>query len=88
MDNMKVKADTIARTIVLFLALANQVMVAFGWTPVEIEEESVYTLISTIVTLITAVWAWWKNNSFTKAAIKADEVLKEEKANGAISGVH
>lgn len=85
MDNLRIKADTIARTIVLFIALANQVMMVMGWTPVEIEEESVYTLISTIVTIAAAVWAWWKNNSFTKAAIKADEVLKEEKTNGAIS---
>lgn len=85
MDNLHVKADTIARTIVLFIALANQVMMVMGWTPVQIEEESVYTLISTIVTIAAAVWAWWKNNSFTKAAIKADEVLKEEKTNGAVS---
>ncbi len=82
MENLHVKADTIARTIVLFLALANQVMVAFGWSPVEIEEESVYMLVSTIATLVTAIWAWWKNNSFTKAALKADTVLKEEKTNG------
>ena len=80
MENLHVKANTIARTIVLFLALANQVMVAVGWSPVELEEESVYTLVSTIATLVTAIWAWWKNNSFTKAAIKADKVLEEEKA--------
>lgn len=85
MDNLHVKADTIARTIVLFIALANQMMIVMGWTPVEIEEDSVYTLVSTIVTLVTAIWAWWKNNSFTKAALKADKVLKEEKTNGAVS---
>lgn len=87
MENLHVKADTIARTVVLFLALANQVMVACGWSPVAIEEDSVYTLVSTIATLVTAVWAWWKNNSFTQAAIKADNVLKEEKTNGRIDCV-
>ena len=85
MDNLHVKANTIARTIVLFIALANQVMMVMGWTPIEVEEESVYTLISTIVTILAALWAWWKNNSFTKAALKADEVMKEEKTNGAVS---
>lgn len=84
MENLHVKADTIARTVVLFLALANQVMVAVGWSPIELDENNVYTLVSTIATLVTAVWAWWKNNSFTKAAIKADEVLKEEKTSGTI----
>jgi SPP1 family holin len=88
MDNLHVKVDTIARTVVLFLALANQVMVAMGWSPVAIEEDSVYTLVSTIATLATAIWAWWKNNSFTKAALKADTVLKEEKANGTTHSVH
>ena len=88
MENMKVKGDTIARTIVLFLALANQLMVAVGWTPINIEEESVYILISTLVTMIASTVAWWKNNSFTKAALKADEVLKEEKANGTTPVVH
>ena len=88
MDNLHVKADTIARTVVLFLALANQVMVACGWSPVAIEEDSVYTLVSTIATLVTAIWAWWKNNSFTKAALKADNVLEEEKTNGTTPVVH
>lgn len=81
MENLHVKADTIARTVVLFLALANQVMVALGWSPIELEENSVYTLASTVATIVSAIWAWWMNNSFTKAAIKADKVLEEEKSN-------
>lgn len=83
---MKVKGDTIARTIVLFLALANQIMVAFGVVPLDIAEDDVYTVCSTLATLITAIIAWWKNNSFTQAALKADEVLKEEKQGG--SGIN
>lgn len=87
MEKLQIKASTIARTVVLFLALANQVMVAFGWSPIEIDEDSVYTLVSTVVTIVTAVWAWWENNSFTQAAIKADKVLEEEKTNGTIHPV-
>jgi SPP1 family holin len=88
MENLHVKADTIARTVVLFIALANQVMVALGWSPIEVDENNVYTLVSTVATLIAAVWAWWNNNSFTKAAIRADEVLKEEKAHGTIDPLY
>lgn len=87
MDKLQIKASTIARTVVLFLALANQVMIAVGWSPIEIDEDSVYTLVSTVVTIVTAVWAWWENNSFTQAAIKADKVLEEEKANGTVHPV-
>ena len=39
-------------------------------------------LVSTGFTVISAAIAWWKNNSFTQSALKADEVMKEEKANG------
>ena len=42
----------------------------------------VYTGVSAVVATVAAVWAWWKNNSFTAAAVKADEVLKIEKAEG------
>lgn len=87
MEKLQIKASTIARTVVLFLALANQVMVACGWSPIELDEESVYTLVSTVVTIITAIWAWWENNSFTQAAIKADKVLEEEKTNGTTDSV-
>lgn len=84
MEKLQIKVSTIARTVVLFLALANQIMVACGWSPIEIDEDSVYTLASTIATIVTAIWAWWENNSFTQAAIKADKVLEEEKANGTV----
>lgn len=77
-----VKTDTIIRTVTLFLALANQILVAFGKSPIPIEEESVKLLISTGITVAAGLWGWWKNNSFSKAAIKADEVLKAEKAKG------
>ena len=87
MENLKIKADTIARTVVLFIALANQVMVAVGWSPIELDENSVYTLASTIATIVASVWAWWMNNSFTKAALKADKVLEKEKANGTVNPV-
>lgn len=74
-----VKVDTIVRTVVLALALINQVLAAFGKSPIPVEEESVSLLISTSATVISAVWAWWKNNSFTQPAIVADEYLAAAK---------
>ena len=32
-----------------------------------------------LFTAVTTVVAWWKNNSFTKEAIEADMMLREEK---------
>ncbi len=70
-----IKPETIIRTICLVITLVNQVLVAFGKQPIPVEDEQVYTLVSTIVTIIVSLWAWWKNNSFTQPAIKADEYL-------------
>jgi SPP1 family holin len=74
-----VKTDTIARTIVLFIALANQVLVVFGKEAFPVTEDQVYQVVSLIALIGSAVLAWWKNNSFTKAAIEADKVLHELK---------
>lgn len=78
---MKASAGTITRTIVLALALINQLLMVFGYNVIDISDETINTLISTIFTIIAALMAFWKNNSFTKEAIEADEVMKKLKAN-------
>ncbi|MBO7170954.1 MAG: holin, partial [Clostridia bacterium] len=40
--------------------------------------------VTALLTVGASVWAWWKNNSFTKAAQEADkylEQLREQKAS-------
>lgn len=78
----KVKVDTIIRTIVLIIALLNQGLAIFGKEAFPITEDQVYQGVTLTATIASAVWAWWKNNSFTKNAIKADEVLAELKKRG------
>ena len=70
---MKVKSETIIRTIVLILALANQVLAIYGKQKIPITEDEVYQLVTLIITIGSALWAWWRNNSFTQPAIKAEE---------------
>lgn len=79
---MKVSKETIVRTVVLFVALLNTVLNACGKNPLPFSDDEVYTGVSAVVATVAAVWAWWKNNSFTAAAVKADDVLKIEKAEG------
>lgn len=81
-SRMTISAGTIARTIILVLALLNQILTATGHGVINISDESINTLISTGFTIVTAVIAWWKNNSFTQSALKADEVMREGKENG------
>ena len=74
-----VKSDTIARTVVLALALINQVLAIVGKDALPFTEDNVYQICTLIATLITSGIAWWKNNSFTQAAIEADELKKKLK---------
>ena len=76
--------STLIRTIVLALALVNQLLVSFGMSPLPIEEEQLETLLSTAVTIIAALWAYWKNNSITSAA-KAGDAVKDAIKNGNLS---
>ena len=80
-SRMTISAGTIARTIILVLALLNQILTAMGHSVINISDESISTLISTGFTIVTAIVAWWKNNSFTQSALKADEVMREGKEN-------
>ena len=72
-----VKTETIIRTVCLIIALINQLLIGFGKQPIPIEDKEIYTLVSTIVTIVLALRCWWKNNSFTAPAIKADIYLEE-----------
>ena len=80
MDNKNISVGTIARTIVLALALINQTLVIAGKPIINIAEQDIYNVVSLIATIAASVWAWWKNNSFTKEAIEADEYMADMKA--------
>lgn len=73
---MKISTDTIIRTVVLVVALVNQVLTATGKNPLPFSDDVIYEAVTLAVTIGASVWAWWKNNSFTKAAIEADQYLK------------
>ena len=77
---MNITVGTVTRTLCLLVALVNQILVVFNKSPLPIEDENLANLISTVTTIVTAVIAWWKNNSFTKEAIEADATLSELKA--------
>lgn len=81
---MNIKIDTIIRTIVLMLALVNQILTATGHSVLPITDDQITQLISLVATIGASVWAWWKNNSFTKAAVAADKTMKELKQSSAV----
>lgn len=82
-DLKNVSSGTIARTLFLFVSLVNSALGMFGFTSLDIDENTIYTVVTGLTTIVSAVLAFWKNNSFTKEAIEADKykenLLTEEK---------
>ncbi len=78
---MNIKKETLIRTIITAITLINSLLIMGDKNPLPWSEEDMYVGLSTLAALLTTIWSWWKNNSFTKAAIQADEFkakLKEE----------
>lgn len=81
-ERIKVQPDTIIRTIVLIVALVNQILTSTGHSPIPVDDNQLTELITLAFTIVASVWAWWKNNSFTSAAIRADNQMRMEKELG------
>ena len=75
-----ISAGTIARTACLLLALTNQVLSACGKPVLPIESATVEQLVTAGITTVAALVAWWKNNSFTTAALEADKTYDRLKS--------
>ena len=74
-----VSGATLARTAVLALALINQVLSACGKPLLPIDNAQLEQMISTGFTVGAALASWWKNNSFTAAAIEGDKRMNSLK---------
>ena len=72
-----VKSVTIIRLIVMVVSMVNMLLTVNGKNPLPWSEDEMYVGLSQLAAVLAAVWSWWKNNSFTKEAIKADEYLED-----------
>ena len=77
MNNITI--GTIARTACLALALTNQLLSAAGKPVLPIEDAQLEQLVTSGLTVAASVAAWWKNNSFTPAALEGDIVMNRIK---------
>lgn len=84
---MKPSTATVVRCALLIIALINMALVTAGIVPEEIVGDSrAYELGSYVITAVIGLVAAWKNNSFTSAAIQADEYMKSLKAGESEKG--
>ena len=76
---MKITKSTIVRTILVLLVLVNFVLEKCGIDVIPADEYTVLMFVETAIEIAVLVVGFWKNNSFTEKAIKADNFLKELK---------
>lgn len=72
---MKITKRTIVNTVINALALINSIMVMMGKPVLNISTDEVNMLVSVVFTIVAWVSGFWYNNSFSEAAIRADEYL-------------
>ena len=77
--NLKdVSAGTWARLAVLIAALVNTALTIFGRSPLSALGDG-GNIAGIVIAVSSALLSYWKNNSFTRAAQAADEVMAELK---------
>ena len=76
---LKISKATIIRTILVVLVLINMGLKAAGKTELVYSENEITELVTYIVNALVIIDAFWHNNSFTKHARMADNLLKELK---------
>jgi SPP1 family holin len=61
----------------LLIVLINLGLKAFGIDVISVDESLIASIVEMLIEVAVIVVAFWKNNSFTPKAIKADEFLQQ-----------
>lgn len=60
----------------LIIVIVNMILQHFGLDLIKVNENEIASLVEIVIELAVILVTFWKNNSFTDNAIKADEFLK------------
>ena len=71
--------DLIARIVLSVIAFINLLANAFGFNPISVDENAVYTTVLFVAALVVWIWGFWKNNNFTQNAKDAQKYLNDLK---------
>lgn len=74
-----ISKGTIVRTIMLIIVIVNLILKACGKPLINVEEHTLFYWLEVILEIAVIITTFWKNNSFSQAAIKADDFLKKLK---------
>lgn len=76
---MSISKGTIVRTISLVIVIINMILKKCGVDVINVSESQILTAVEMLIELAVIIVAFWKNNSYSQNAIKADEFLKNLK---------
>ena len=74
---MKVTKSTIVRTILFFAVMLNFILERCGVDLIPVNESAILMFVEYAIEVAVLAVGFWKNNSFTEKAIKADKFLQE-----------
>lgn len=74
-----ISKGTIVRTIMLLIVIVNLILKACGKPLIDIEEHTLFYWLEVVLEIGVIITTFWKNNSFSKAAIKADDFMRKLK---------
>lgn len=74
---MKISKSTIIRAILVTIVIVNFFLEKLGVDIIPADESVITMIVETAIEIAVIVVGFWKNNSFSQAAIRADEFLKE-----------
>lgn len=78
---MKISKSTIIRAILVAIVIINFILEKLGLDIIPADESMIAMIVETVIEIAVIVVGFWKNNSFSQAAIRADEFLKELRAD-------
>lgn len=73
MENRE-RIKAVARLIVTVLLIINSILTAKGHSPLPFDETALMQGVSDALAAAATIWAWWKNNNITHAAITAQQI--------------
>lgn len=77
MEDVKITKGTIIRTILMVIVLTNLVLKAFGKSAITVDDGVIANVVETVIEIAAIAVGFWKNNSYSEKALKADKFLQD-----------
>lgn len=80
-----VNTAVIVRALISIIAAINIIFGYLGWHLIPLKDNEVNEIVNAGIVVLTAIvwaWGWWKNNSLTLNAQKADAFLRQLNGEG------